>query len=241
MIKLIKSKFIKYSLAPNIFCIFEPFYFARYNLMKKIKKFSLFVTGKTLDIGCGAKQYEKFFIKSDEYVGIEIETDLQKKRKIADYFYDGKILPFQNNSFDSILCFQVLEHVFEPLDFLIEAKRVLKPGGKILITVPFIWDEHEQPRDYGRYSSFGLKYLFTKINLEVVKQEKVTSGVDCIFQLVLSYIQKKFFSKNIIINAFIKIFLVSPINFIGIIFNKVLPKNEDLYLDNIILVQKKND
>ena len=89
MINYLKSKIVQFSLVPNIFCIFEPFYFARYNL-KNIKFLSDNIYGKTLDVGC-AKPYKKMFKNSSNYIGIEIETELQKK-KIADYFYDGKSL-----------------------------------------------------------------------------------------------------------------------------------------------------
>ena len=238
MIKYLKFKLIQLSLTPNIFCIFEPFYIARYNLKKCIDAFSGYINGKTLDIGCGAKQYEKLFKKTSEYIGIEIETDLQKKREIADYFYDGKKIPFKDESFDSILSFQVLEHIFEPQDFLSEAKRVLKPGGYMLITVPFMWDEHEKPYDYGRYTSFGLKHLFNKNSFEVINFEKSTPGIECIFQLLICFIEKKIFTKSVYVNYFFKLFIISPINLLAILFNLVIPKNYDMYLDNVLLVKK---
>ena len=238
MIKYLKSKLIQFSLTPNIFCIFEPFYIARYNLKKCIDAFSDYINGKTLDIGCGAKQYEKLFKKTSEYIGIEIETDLQKKREIADYFYDGKKIPFKDESFDSILSFQVLEHIFEPQDFLSEAKIVLKPGGHMLVTVPFMWDEHEKPYDYGRYTSFGLKHLFNKNSFEVINFEKSTPGIECIFQLLICYIEKKIFTKSIFVNYFFKLFIISPINLLAISFNFIIPKNYDMYLDNVLLVKK---
>ena len=84
-----------------------------------------------------------------------------------------------------------MEHIFEPQDFLSEAKRVLKPGGYMLITVPFMWDEHEKPYDYGRYTSFGLKHLFNKNSFEVINFEKSTPGIECIFQLLICFIEKK--------------------------------------------------
>jgi SAM-dependent methyltransferase len=60
----------------------------------------------------------------------------------------------------------VLEAIFEPKCFLKELTRVLKPGGYALFTVPFIWDEHDQPNDFARYSSFALStYLKNRILL----------------------------------------------------------------------------
>ena len=238
MIKYLKSKLIEYSLAPNIFCVFEPFYLTRYNLKNKIKSFSSFIIGRALDIGCGARQYEKFFNKTSEYIGLEIETELQEKRKIADYFYDGKKIPFEDSSFDAVLSFQVFEHVFEPQEFLSEVKRVLKPGGNFLITVPFIWDEHEAPNDFGRYSSYGLKHLFKKNNFEIIKFEKSTIGIECIFQLLICQIEKKIFTNSIFFNYLIKFFIISPLNILAKILNFIPSKNTDMYLDNILLAKK---
>ena len=67
-----------------------------------------------------------------------------------------------------MLCNQVLEHVFNPDEFLLKINRVLKNDGKLLLTVPFVWDEHEQPFDYARYSSFGLKALIEKMVLKLL-------------------------------------------------------------------------
>ena len=238
MINYLKSKLIQFSLVPNKFCIFEPFYIARYNLKKNIETLANNINGKTLDIGCGAKQYENMFKKTSDYIGIEIETDLQKKRNIADHYYDGKKIPFKDESFDSILTFQVFEHIFEPKEFLSEITRVLKPGGHVLITVPFIWDEHEKPYDFGRYSSFGIKYLFEKNNFQILKYKKSTVGIECIFQLIISGIEKKIFTNFIFLNYLIKFLIISPINLLAIILNLVLPKNNDLFLDNVLLAKK---
>ena len=238
MINYLKSKIIQFSLVPNIFCIFEPFYFARYNLKKNIKFFSDNIYGKTLDVGCGAKPYKKMFKNSSNYIGIEIETELQKKRKIADYFYDGKKLPFEDESFDSIVTFQVFEHIFEPKDFLVEISRVLKPGGNILITVPFIWDEHEKPNDFGRYSSFGIKYLFESNNFQILNYKKSTIGIECIIQLMISGIEKRIFTKYLFFNFLIKFLIISPINLVGIILKLLFPKNQDIFLDNVLLAKK---
>ncbi|MGE5500015.1 MAG: class I SAM-dependent methyltransferase [Syntrophothermus sp.] len=77
-------------------------------------------------------------------------------------------LPFKSRAFDSAVSFQVMEHLPEPLEFLKENFRVLKPGGYLLITTPFMWGEHEAPYDFYRYTRYGLKYLAEKAGYEVV-------------------------------------------------------------------------
>jgi len=118
---------------------------------------------------------------------------------------------------------------------------VLKPGGRLLLTVPFAWDEHEQPFDYARYSSFGLKYLLEKNGFTVVEQIKSVNDTRVIFQLINGYIFKKTraFRPSPAANILASLVFNAWINVLGIIFGFILPKNNDLYLDNIIIAQKK--
>ena len=158
-----------------------------------------------------------------------------------DVFYDGNRIPFDDASFDSAITSQVLEHVFTPDAFLTEINRVLKPKGNLLLTVPFVWDEHEQPYDYARYSSFGLKSLLEKNGFEVTVHIKSLNDTRVIFQLINVYIFKKTIKlrSNPVSNIIASFFLNSWVNLIGLIFGLILPKNDDLYLDNVIIARKK--
>jgi len=182
---------------------------------------------------------KSFFLSATSYIGLELDTIANRKNKKADYFYDGTTFPFQDNEFDSVITNEVFEHVFNPDNFLREIYRVLKPGGILLITVPFVWDEHEQPFDYARYSSFGLKHLLEKSGFEIIEHRKSVCDIRVIFQLLNGYIYKKTITKNMYANMVSAIFLMSPFNILGELLSKVLPKNEDLYLDNVILLKKK--
>jgi SAM-dependent methyltransferase len=217
----------------------NPFYFARKGLCENIKDLSSSITGKILDVGCGTKPYEKFF-KSSEYIGLEIDSEENIKNKKADYFYQGDKFPFQDEYFDSVISNEVLEHIFNPDVFLSEINRVLKNQGNLLITVPFVWDEHEQPYDYARYSSFGLKYLLEKHGFKILEYRKSMNDVRVLFQLVNTYLYKKTVTSNRYINIITTILIMSPFNILGELLSKILPKNDDLYLDSIVLAQKKS-
>lgn len=222
---------------PNLFGILiNPFYIARKGLARHIRELSPEISGKILDVGCGTKPYKNFF-KFSEYIGLEFDTGIDLYKKSADYFYDGKKFPFNAETFDSIICNQVLEHVFEAEDFLKEIFRVLKPHGKLLITVPFVWDEHEQPFDFARYSSFGLKHLLEKNGFRVIAYKKSVNNISVIFQLLSDYFYK-ISLKNKFLKWVVMFLFIFPANLIGIILGKLLPANNDLYLDNIILAQK---
>lgn len=241
MLKKLKIIYKNEQFNPRFLGLFiNPFYFARKGLYKNISKLTHHLHGKLLDIGCGNKPYEGI-CNVDEYIGLEIDDDGNRNHSCADKFYDGKVIPFKDNSFDSILSNQVFEHVFNPNEFLIEINRVTKIGGTFLITVPFVWDEHEQPFDYARYSSFGLKHILDINGFEIVEHRKSNNGIETIFQLINAYIFKVTYSKRISINLFFTLFLMSPINIIGKILSLMLPINNDLFLDNIVLAKKVRD
>jgi len=219
--------------------IINPFYIARKGLLNGIKEFGNKISGKTLDVGCGTKPYEKYFSSSD-YIGLEIDTTLHREITKADYFYDGKKFPFNNCEFDSVVTNQVFEHVFNPDDFLFEVNRILKKDGKLLMTVPFVWDEHEQPYDFARYSSFGLKSVLEKNGFEILEQIKISPDFSVIIQLINAYIYKITVRVSLI-RKIATVLIMFPLNVLGVILSKLLPSNHDLYLDNIILAKKVND
>ncbi len=141
-------------------------------LLKYSKKY---FTGKLLDIGCGTKPYKKLLSPFvEEHIGVDHEGTAHDKTKI-DLFGTAYCIPVENNSFSSILCTAVLEHLEEPEKAIEESHRVLKIGGYAIYTVPFIWHLHEEPRDFYRFTKYGLKYLFEKVGFEVVEL-KALSG-----------------------------------------------------------------
>ncbi|OGU30268.1 MAG: methylase [Ignavibacteria bacterium GWA2_35_9] len=240
MISSLKTVIRKEQFEPGIIgLVINPFYIARKALLGSIKELGDNISGKTLDVGCGTKPYEKYF-KSSEYIGLEIETTVHREVSKADFFYDGTKFPFNNNEFDSIVTNQVFEHVFNPDSFLNEINRVLKKNGILLLTVPFVWDEHEQPYDFARYSSFGIKSVLEKNGFEIIAHRKTVTNFGVIIQLINGYIYKMTV-RNSLIRQIVTVLVMFPLSILGIILSKILPSNKDLYLDNIILAKKVND
>ena len=238
MKSILKKFYFKEMHNPSLFSIFfNPFYFARRGLYKNISQLANNVQGNTLDVGCGSKPYKSLY-QFSIYSGLEIDTPENRELKDADYFYDGKTFPFENDMFDSVVMNQVFEHIFNPDQCLDEVSRVLKSGGILLLTIPFAWDEHEQPFDYARYSSFGIRSILEKHGFYIIEQRKSVSDIRVIFQLLSLYVYKKLRSSNSLLNLLVILAFIAPINIIGILINIILPKNEDLYLDNIILAKK---
>lgn len=237
----LKKYYYKQKFEPGLLGLFiNPFFIARKGLIKNIKSVAGEIDGLTLDIGCGNKPYEHYF-KSSKYLGVDVQTSIHNVNTYVDFFYNGKTIPVKNNQIDSIVCNQVFEHVFEPQILLYEINRILKIAGKLLITLPFVWDEHEQPYDYARYSSFGIKYLLNKYGFEIIELHKTVNDFSIFAQLVNLYIYKIVFKKNPFIKKLTTLFIMAPVTIIGLIFAKLLPNNDDLFLDNVILAVKKKD
>ena len=237
--KRIKDWYWYQMFTPNILGILiNPFFIARYSLFKSLKPFFTKLNGKVLDIGCGTKPYEKY-INCNNYIGLEYDSEISRQHSKADFYYDGKKTPFEGNSFSSVLCNQVLEHVFFPEEFLSEVHRVLKPGGLLLLTVPFVWDEHEQPQDFARYTSFGLKSILERNGFTVLDQKKSGEGALCAAQIViLSLI--KLLPNNKYIYLLFSVLISFPVNLFAFTLSLVcMRKSSDLYLDNVVLAIKR--
>lgn len=222
----------------NLGWLVNPFYFARRGLLAGLKEFFPQLTGEVLDVGCGQEPYRKY-IPAKRYIGMEIDSPSDGAApRVADVYYDGRSFPFPDQSFDAVLCSQVFEHVFTPTEFLAEIHRVLRPGGQLLLTVPFVWDEHEQPRDFARYSSFGLRAVLENAGFEIAACRKSMADSRVLFQLWNAYVFKLTLTRRRSINLLSTVVLMAPINLAGILFGTLLPRNPDLYLDNIVLARK---
>ena len=198
-------------------------------------------SGTVIDVGCGSAPYRALFAHAT-YIGVEVPTASQQgsAKSGTDVLYDGRALPFADASANFVLCNQVLEHVFEPAPFLRELHRILRPNGRVLMTVPFVWDEHEQPYDFARYSSFGLTYLARKAGFEVVESRRTLADASLFAQLWLAYWFKVIRRSNPA-SRLRKLLLAAicvPTNLLGLLLGKLLPTNPDLYLDNVIILAR---
>lgn len=215
----------------------NPFYFARRGLRDGLSEFLPGFSGEVLDVGCGRKPYRDL-VSANRYVGVDVDTHTTRVLGAADVFYDGRKLPFQDGSFDAVICSQVLEHVFFAEAFLAEIYRVLRPGGQLLLATPLVWDEHEQPHDFARYSSFGIRDLLIRTGFQITAQRKTCADFRVIVQLATAYLYKITVTRNTRYNRLTQLLLIAPVNLLGAMVAFLLPCNPDLYLDNIALARK---
>ena len=120
---------------------------------------------RVADIGCGAQplraQIERL---GATYTGVDIEQNPQQTVEVVASITD---LPFAESSFDTILCTEVLEHVSDSYAAFGALARVLKPGGHLIITVPFAYPLHEEPYDYVRLTPHQIRECAARANLTV--------------------------------------------------------------------------
>lgn len=218
--------------------LINPFYFARRGLLDGLTPLFAELKEDVLDVGCGCKPY-RALVPAPRYTGLDVDTPFTRQVGAADVFYDGKKFPLSDRAFAGVLCSQVLEHVFEPEAFLGEIHRVLRPGGVLVLAVPFMWDEHEQPHDFGRYSSFGLRALLERSGFEVLQQHKSVADARAVAQLASAWLYKTVATSNKWINLGTQLALIAPLNLLGALVGAVLPRNADFYLDNIVLARKR--
>ncbi len=229
----------KQSFQPNFLSFFiNPFFFIRLRLFQKIRKLAPKLEGKLLDFGCGRKPYKNLFVNVKEYIGLDMQqTGHDHSLSEIDVFYDGKKIPFENETFDAIFSAEVFEHIFNLDEILDELYRVLKKDGKMLITIPFMWGEHEQPYDYARYTSFAIRHILEQKGFRIITSEKTGKASETILQLYTSYLYS-FFPKNKILSVILNVIFIFPLHLLGGIFTLILPNNRDIYFNNVVLVQK---
>jgi len=122
--------------------------------------------GFTLDLGCGLAFYKKYF---PNRLGFDV-----KAGPGVDVVGDAHQLPFEDEKFDNVLCTEVLEHLHSPHIAIAEMKRVLKKGGRLILSTRFVYPLHDIPQDYYRFTKYGLRYLFRDWEILELKEEANT-------------------------------------------------------------------
>lgn len=117
--------------------------------------------GEFLDFGCGGQPYRvNFESRISRYIGADVAAASGVQPDIR--LIPGQPVPMPDASVDTILSTQVLEHVSDIDSYIAECSRLLRSGGKLLISVPMQWRHHEVPHDYWRFTRYGLEEVLQR-------------------------------------------------------------------------------
>lgn len=141
-------------------------------------------TGRLLDVGCGKVP---FYAAYRPFVSDVVCIDWANSPHGVSFLdkecdLTGNI-PYADGSFDTILLSDVLEHLPEPMNIWREMNRLLKPGGKLLLNVPFYYQVHEAPHDYYRYTEFALQRFAGQTGFKIEKLVPIGGAMEVLADL----------------------------------------------------------
>jgi SAM-dependent methyltransferase len=140
---------------------------SRVRLRQETEKFakSIPAGAMVLDAGAGDAPY-KHFLGHARYESADFEK-VDKEYAQSTYVCDLKSIPVENGRYDFVLFNQVMEHLPDPRLVLAELLRVMRPGGRLMYSAPLFYEQHEEPYDFYRYTSHGVRHLFEEAGFAI--------------------------------------------------------------------------
>lgn len=133
-----------------------------------------------LDYGCADIPYRHFFPPGVDYQA----ADLPGNPRATIVLNEDGTLPAPDNLYSAVISTQVLEHVADPAVYLAEAYRVLRPGGRMLLSTHGVFVYHPDPDDFWRWTCAGLRLAVERSGFEIVRFEGIVGLLPTGLQLV---------------------------------------------------------
>lgn len=145
--------------------------------------------GRLVDLGCGkVPLYGCYRALVDSVTCVDWPQSAHASPHLDNEADLSRPLPFADGAFDTVILSDVLEHVAEPQVLWREIARLLAPGGKLLMNLPFLYGVHEAPHDYGRYTGFALHRFAREVGLEVVALQTVGGSLHVLADLLAKHL-----------------------------------------------------
>jgi SAM-dependent methyltransferase len=188
--------------------------------LQELEPFIEYIKGKVLNAGSGNRKIKL----GDETVNLDIDP-VNQPDVIADL---NSVLPFTDNTFDTIVSVACLEHVPRPWFTIKELYRVMRPGGIAVICIPFMQPFHAWPHDYTRFTNMGIKSLLEEGGFLVVE---VKENNQLRFGYTLSWLLTEYYAAHPRLWKIVRFFW-KPVFYLmrkGIIFSRKSPHTESAY------------
>ncbi|WP_371932925.1 class I SAM-dependent methyltransferase [Bradyrhizobium sp. CCGUVB23] len=145
---------------------------------------ALHASGRLLDLGCGkVPLYGTYRSRVNEVTCVDWGNSLHDTPHLDKEADLTKPIDFPDQSFDTIILSDVLEHIPTPLNLCREISRLLAPGGKLIMNVPFYYPLHEIPHDFYRYTEFALRYFMADSGMQILCLEPIGGAVEILFDI----------------------------------------------------------
>lgn len=226
----------------------HPQYFIKVSERKSVQKLKVLAKGVFLDIGCGRQWYrgvleprvEKYYALDHPRVSKRYKSSYPVELKS-----DASRIPLSDNSVDLANMIMVLEHLPEPDKALVEIRRVLKPGRKLLVCTVENYPGHDLPYNYYHFTKFGLREIFKEAGFRIEKMESFGNFWESqvVFQNVflMQYVKKLVFRKSTVIFGVLFFIVFFPVMVFGNILALVLGRRttvEEFALAHIVIASK---
>lgn len=130
-------------------------------------------SGVVLDVGAADRWIAPYLSPLAHHVALDYPATGNKfYASKPDVFADASRLPIADASVDNVICLEVIEHLFDPGAALSEIDRVLKPGGRAWISIPFMYPIHNAPYDFQRFTEYGLRREIARTRMEISRLER---------------------------------------------------------------------
>lgn len=165
----------------------------RRSILKALKEVLPLLSGTVIDIGCGQMPYREIVLSSQKvkkYIGLDLaKNDIYKNK--PDFTWDGKTIPMSDSSIDCAMATELFEHCPESEVVMMEISRVLRPGGQLFFTVPFLWPLHDVPYDQYRFTPFSLERHLAGAGFHEVRLGALGGWNEALAQMIGLYVRRK--------------------------------------------------
>jgi SAM-dependent methyltransferase len=148
----------------------HPQWFAFRGETVTLAKVAKIAEGDILDVGAGEQKIRDFLPAFSPYISLDYyQTAAEWYKTRPTIFGDAHALPLASDQFDTVILLDVMEHLRHPIVSLAEIGRVLRPNGKLILQVPFLYPLHDMPFDFRRWTESGLRATATQAGFAIAE------------------------------------------------------------------------